>query len=71
MGGSPATEQIDRGIESLEFNADVLNSRGNARDLSQLSNIVYSSISGDTSLNENSDTPLGDESGGDMFLDND
>ena len=30
-----------------------------------------SSISGDTSLNENSDTPLGDESGGDTFLDYD
>ena len=69
-GGSPVTEQIDDGIESLEFNADVSNSRGNARDLSQLSNVVYSSISGDTSLNENLDTPLCDESGRDMFLDN-
>ena len=70
-GGSPATEQTDGGIESLEFNADVSNSRGNARDLSQLSNVVYLSISGDTSLNENSETLLGDESGGDSFLDND
>ena len=40
-GGSPATEQIDGGIESLEFNADVLNSRRNARYLSQLSNVIY------------------------------
>ena len=48
----------------------MLNSQGNARNLSQLSNVVYSSISGDTLLNENSDTPLGDESGGNMFLDN-
>ena len=70
-GGSLTTEQIDGGIESLEFNADVLNSRGNGRDLSQLSNVIYSSISGDTSLNESSDTPLGDESGGNTFLDND
>ena len=70
-GGSPATEQIDGGIESLEFNADVSNSRRNARYLSQLSSVIYSSISGDTSFNENSDTPLGDESAGNMFLDND
>ena len=71
MGGSPATEQIDGGIESLEFNADVSNSRRNARYFSQLSSVVYSSISGDTSFNENSDTPLGDESAGNTFLDND
>ena len=71
MGGSPATEQIDGGIESLEFNADVSNSRRNARYLSQLSIVVYSSISGDTSFNKNSDTPLGDESAGNTFLDND
>ena len=71
VGGSLTTQQIDGGNESLEFNSDVLNSQGNARNLSQLSNVVYSSISGDTLLNENSDTPLGDESGGNMFLDND